>query len=76
MFVSALDDFIVEVGDVHAEADIVVEMVAEDATNDVESEVGTGMSHVRWGVNSGSAPEIDIEMRWCCRIGGNGFFFI
>jgi len=37
LFVGAGDYFVVEVGDVHAEGDVVVEVAGEDAAEDVEA---------------------------------------
>mmetsp|Transcript_18714 Transcript_18714/g.37542 ORF Transcript_18714/g.37542 Transcript_18714/m.37542 type:complete len:249 (-) Transcript_18714:284-1030(-) len=51
----ALDDLVVNVGDVHDEGQVVPEVALHDALDDVKAKVSTGVAHVAGVVHGGTA---------------------
>ena len=43
----SVDDLVIDIGDVHTVKYVVVEVVRQHATQNVERDVGTGVTHVR-----------------------------
>lgn len=46
-FVGSKDDFVVDVGDVHTEHEVVVEIFGKDSSDHIDGNVGSGVTHVR-----------------------------
>jgi len=55
LFVASHNDFVINVCDVHAESHIVFEIVSHNSSDDIEGDVGFGVSHMRVIVNCGPA---------------------
>ena len=61
LFGGSFNDFIINIGNIHNECDVILKVVGHDTSDDIKGEVGTGVAHVTGCVHGRTAPEKESE---------------